>query len=134
MKLGPKGELLEDLVLDFTGIEARYAIEKSNVINVKRETSSSRYPGKKIQGEHQRTVGQRVLVKCACGLYRWSDDEPHALRWNDDMSALVDCMGIVEKTQEEVVEAMAQHHRDLETRRLTELEKRTAGARESTGR
>lgn len=134
MKLGQKGELLEDLVLDFTGIEARYAVEKSNVVHVRRETTSSRRPGKTIEGQHTRVVGQRALVKCVCGSWRWNDDEPHALRWNDDRSAQVDCMGIVEKTQEEVVEAMAQHHRDLEMRRLAALEKKTAGARESTGR
>lgn len=125
MKLGANGELLEDLVLDFTGVEARYAVERSTTVHVRRETTSSRRPGKTIEGQHTRVVGRRELVKCVCGSYRWNDDEPHALRWNEDMSALVDCMGIVEKTQAEVVEAMELHHQHLEHQRLENLKKHT---------
>lgn len=77
-------------VLDFTGEAAA-----RSVIRVHRKTTSSRRPGKTIEGSHTREAEERRFVLCECGCYRWSDDVPHAVRISSDATRRVDCMGRV---------------------------------------
>lgn len=65
------------------------------VVTSHRQTTSSRRPGKLIEGDVKRTLKPtRKLEPCPhCGATRWNDDEPHAPRWSADGTGKVDCIG-----------------------------------------
>lgn len=92
-RLQPDGRVL---VLDFTAHERPDdADEVRAVITSHRQTTSSRRPGRLIEGSVQRaaTPTRRLEICSKCGSSRWSGDGPHAVRWNRDFTAQVDCVG-----------------------------------------
>ena len=84
------------LVLDFTAPERPDdADEVRAVITSHRQTTSSRRPGRLIEGSvHRAATPTRRLEICPkCGSSRWASEGPHAVRWNRDFTAQVDCVG-----------------------------------------